>query len=62
MEAHIESAKAALEPFSGAGYYLNFAEHAVDMSLSFDIDTWARLVAIKDRVDPENAIHANHAI
>ena len=58
----MEVVKAAMEPFSGAGYYLNFAEQPVDTSLSFDIDTWARLVAIKDRVDPQNVIHANHAI
>ncbi len=62
MEGHMEVVKAAMEPFSGPGYYLNFAEHPVDTSLSFDIDTWARLVAIKDRVDPQNVIHANHAI
>ena len=29
---------------------------------SFDTDTWARLCAVKDRVDPDNVIHANHAI
>ena len=34
----------------------------MDTSLSFDTDTWARLVAVKDRVDPLNMIHANHAI
>ena len=32
------------------------------MSDSFDTDTWARLCAVKDRLDPANVIHANHAI
>ena len=62
MDGHIEHAKALLAPFSGAGHYLNFAEQPVDTSRSFDLDTWARLVAVKDRVDPDGVIHANHAI
>ena len=60
--AHIERVRAALAPFCGAGQYLNFAEERVDTSLSFDADTWARLVAVKARLDPENVLHANHAI
>ena len=62
MHAHMERVKAALAPFSRAGHYLNFAEQAVDVSLSFDTQSWARLVAVKDRVDPDDVIHANHAI
>ena len=54
--------QAALAPSTGEGDYLNFAEEQVDVSRSFDTDTWARLVAVKDRVDPLNLIHANHAI
>jgi FAD/FMN-containing dehydrogenase len=62
MHAHAERVKAALAPFSSAGNYLNFAEQPVDVSLSFDLESWARLVAVKDRVDPDDVIHANHAI
>jgi len=59
---HIDRVVAALAPFSGEGQYLNFAEAAVDVSRTFDTDTWARLVAVKDRMDPLNLIQANHAI
>jgi hypothetical protein len=58
----IARVKAALAPYSAEGQYLNFAEQPVDVSLSFDTDTWARLVAVKDRIDPLNMIHANHGI
>jgi FAD/FMN-containing dehydrogenase len=54
--------KAALAPWSTGGHYLNFAEEAVDTSLTHAGETWARLQAVKARVDPDNVIHANHAI
>jgi len=60
--AHMDRVKAALAPWSGTGHYLNFAEDQVDVSLSFSADTYARLCAVKDRIDPRNLIHANHAI
>jgi len=59
---HMARVKAALAPYSGEGHYLNFAEEAVDASRSFTTDTWARLIAVKDRIDPDGVIHANHAI
>jgi hypothetical protein len=62
QRAHIDAVTGALAPYSAAGQYLNFAEEPVDVSRSFDTDTWARLVAVKDRVDPTNMLHANHAI
>jgi hypothetical protein len=62
MLAHADRVKTALTPWLGAGQYLNFAENAVDTSLSYGDATIARLRAIKDRVDPDGAIHANHAI
>ena len=60
--AHIARLKAALSPWSSSGEYLNFAEEAVDVSRSFDADSWSRLRAVKDRLDPEDVIHANHGI
>jgi FAD/FMN-containing dehydrogenase len=62
MHAHMQRVKDALVPWTSAGSYLNFAETQVDVSLSFDVDTWARLIAVKDRVDPDDLIHANHSI
>lgn len=54
--------KAALQPYSNAGLYLNFAEEAVDLAASFAPGTYARLRAVKARLDPENVLHANHGI
>src|SRR4051794_24980951 len=59
---HAARLKDALEPWSGAGQYLNFAEHAVDTSASYGAFTYRRLQAVKARVDPGNVIHANHAL
>jgi FAD/FMN-containing dehydrogenase len=60
--AHAGGVKEALAPWSGAGEYLNFAEHAVDASASYGAFTYRRLQAVKARVDPDGAIHANHAV
>ena len=62
MKNHAERIKAVLEPWSGRGHYLNFAEDKVDPSLTHGPNTWARLKAVKARLDPGNLIHANHAI
>ena len=62
MRNHAERIKAVLEPWSGRGHYLNFAEDQVDQSLTHDAETWARLKAVKARMDPHDVIHANHAI
>jgi len=62
MKHHAERIKAALEPWSGRGAYLNFAEDKVDPSLTHGPATWERLKAVKARLDPYNLIHANHAI
>jgi FAD/FMN-containing dehydrogenase len=62
MKDFAERVKSAMEPWSGPGQYLNFAEEQVDPSLSHEAGTWARLKAVKARMDPDNVIHANHAI
>lgn len=59
---HMAAIKAALAPWTNTGHYLNFAEDQVDLSDTFSTAAWARLRAVKDRIDPENVIHANHAI
>ena len=60
--AHAGGLKAALEPWTARGHYLNFAEHEVDTSESFGAFTYRRLQAVKARLDPEGVIHANHAL
>ena len=54
--------KAALEPWTAPGQYLNFAEHKVDTSESFGAFTFRRLQAVRARMDPDGVIHANHAV
>jgi FAD/FMN-containing dehydrogenase len=60
--AAMHALKAALEPWTNDGHYLNFAEEQVDVSRSFDRESWARLRAVKNRLDPDDVVHANHAI
>lgn len=60
--AFIDGLKLVMEPWSNAGHYLNFAEEQIDISPSFTPEAFARLREVKDRMDPENVIHANHAI
>jgi FAD/FMN-containing dehydrogenase len=60
--AHAERLTAALRPWSSAGQYLNFAERPTDVSRAFEAATYARLRAVKDRLDPHGVIHANHGI
>jgi FAD/FMN-containing dehydrogenase len=62
MTDYMRRVKAALEPWTGRGSYLNFAEEQVDTSLTFDERSWARLKAVKARMDPHGLMHANHAI
>ena len=59
---HATRIKNALEPYSGAGHYLNFAEHAIDTADSYGAFTYRRLEAVKARVDPDGVIHANHSL
>jgi FAD/FMN-containing dehydrogenase len=60
--AHMHALKTVLEPWSNPGHYLNFAEEQVDVAHSFAAADFARLRAVKDRLDPDGVIHANHAI
>ena len=60
--AHAGHLKAALEPWTAPGHYLNFAEHRVDTSQSFGAFTYRRLQAVKARLDPDGVIHANHTL
>ncbi len=52
----------AMAPWSNPGHYLNFAEHKVDTAETYGGTAHNRLMAIKARMDPENAIHANHEL
>jgi FAD/FMN-containing dehydrogenase len=54
---------AAMEPFS-SGVYVNVLsdEGAAGVRHAYEADTLARLTALKDRYDPDNAFHLNHNI
>jgi FAD/FMN-containing dehydrogenase len=62
MRDYMSRVKAAMEPWSLPGTYLNFAEGRVDASLTFGPSSWARLQAVRARMDPNGLMHANHAI
>jgi FAD/FMN-containing dehydrogenase len=64
--APVEEATAAvieaLAPWHSGKRYMNFAERSGDASGIFADDTHARLVALRDRVDPDGLILPNHAL
>jgi FAD/FMN-containing dehydrogenase len=62
MLGHASRIKQALAPYLGAGHYLNFAEEAIDLSVTYGTSTYERLQAVKARINPDDVIRANHAI
>jgi len=52
----------AMQPWAARGHYLNFAEHKVDTSEAYEPTAYARLRAVKERVNPDNVIRANHEL
>ena len=58
----------AMQPHARGGHYTNFlgAEDAADLKAqtrdSYPPETWERLVALKDRWDPDNLFRLNHNI
>jgi FAD/FMN-containing dehydrogenase len=62
INAHIDSICAALEPWSTAERYFNFAERQTDLDKLYNIATLARLRAVKERYDPEGVFSGGHAL
>ena len=52
----------ALEPFSTGQSYVNFIGDADRVRAAYSPETYARLVQVKDRFDPENVFHLNQNI
>jgi FAD/FMN-containing dehydrogenase len=54
----------AMEPWSTGGAYVNFTSEAAEdkVKASYPPDTYARLVAAKDRYDPTNLFRLNQNI
>jgi FAD/FMN-containing dehydrogenase len=53
---------AALEPFSTGQSYVNFIGDADRVRAAYSPETYARLVQVKDRFDPENVFRLNQNI
>ncbi|HEY3631632.1 MAG TPA: FAD-binding oxidoreductase [Jatrophihabitantaceae bacterium] len=53
---------AALEPFSTGQSYVNFIGDADQVRAAYPPATYARLVQVKDRYDPENVFHLNQNV
>jgi hypothetical protein len=52
----------AMEPFSAAGGYFNFADSPGDVDSILPAETCSRLADVKRRWDPDGTIVANHAV
>jgi FAD/FMN-containing dehydrogenase len=52
----------AMRPYGHGRNYSNFAERAVDASSFYPEETYRRLRAVRERVDPDGLMRANHEI
>lgn len=52
----------AMRAWHADGLYLNFVEEDCTVSRGYHPEDWARLVAIRDRVDPDGLFVANHPV
>jgi FAD/FMN-containing dehydrogenase len=60
--ADVDRVLAALAPHGTGGSFLNLAERPVDPATGYPATTWRRLVAIRDRHDPDRVFLANHPV
>jgi hypothetical protein len=62
IESRIEALMQALAPWSRGNPYLNFAEKRVAIGDAIGPAAYARLEAIKAKVDPDGRFRAGHAL
>lgn len=62
LAGEIDAITAAVAPWSSGRTYLNFAERPTATRDAFDRDTWNRLVALKRRLDPRDAVQSSHPL
>jgi FAD/FMN-containing dehydrogenase len=60
--AYAGKVTAAMAPWATSRRYLNFAEERVDTSSGYDAAAYARLQAVRARVDPDGVLKANHEV
>jgi FAD/FMN-containing dehydrogenase len=63
-QGHADAVRAveALRPWENGRQYLNFAENPTDAANGYDAAAYARLQAIRTRVDPDGLMVANHKV
>jgi FAD/FMN-containing dehydrogenase len=62
FRAQLDLVAAALAPYLNGREYLNFAEATTDPARFYTPEAYARLRAVKARVDPDEVFRANHPI
>ena len=62
IEAHLPLVREVLRPYETGRAYSNFSERPADLSSMFDDATYHRLVAVKDRFDPQDVFQANQPL
>jgi FAD/FMN-containing dehydrogenase len=62
IDAHLDRVVEAMQPWSTGGEYLNLADRPGDASRGFGAETYARLRAIRAKVDPTGMFSASHPI
>jgi len=62
VEDHAQLVLEAMAPWDSGRRYLNFAETRVDPRTIYPEATFDRLVAVKERYDPNDMFRANHPI
>jgi FAD/FMN-containing dehydrogenase len=62
IDAHLDRVVEAMQPWSTGGEYLNLADRPGDASRGFGAETYARLKAIRAKVDPTGMFSASHPI
>ena len=55
-------AVAALVPWASGARYLNFDDNVVETSAGYTPQAWRRLQTVREAVDPERRLLANHAV
>jgi FAD/FMN-containing dehydrogenase len=60
--AHVTKVNSTLEPWSTGRRYLNFVDVPAPAALSFEDETYARLLSVRARYDPDDLFRANHEV
>ena len=55
-------AVAALSPWASGARYLNFDDNAVEVAAGYRPEAWQRLALVRERVDPNRRLVANHPV